>query len=35
LVLIERNVIRVEEGMLAQKFGAQWLEYQKRTRRWL
>ena len=35
VVLIERNVIRIEEGMLAQKFGAQWLEYTKRTRRWL
>jgi protein-S-isoprenylcysteine O-methyltransferase Ste14 len=33
--LIERNVIRVEEGLLAKKFGAQWLEYKKRTRRWL
>jgi len=35
IVLIERNVIRLEEGMLAEKFGAQWLEYKKRTRRWL
>ena len=35
VVLIERNVIRVEEGMLAQKFGTEWVEYTKRTRRWL
>jgi protein-S-isoprenylcysteine O-methyltransferase Ste14 len=35
VALIERNVIRVEEGILAAKFGAQWVEYKKRTRRWL
>jgi protein-S-isoprenylcysteine O-methyltransferase Ste14 len=34
-VLIERNVIRVEERMIAEKFGEQWVEYKKRTRRWL
>ena len=24
-----------EERMLAEKFGAQWVEYEKRTRRWI
>ena len=35
VILIERNVIRFEERMLAEKFGAQWVEYEKRTRRWI
>jgi protein-S-isoprenylcysteine O-methyltransferase Ste14 len=35
VVLIQRNVIRVEEGILAAKFGARWVEYKQRTRRWL
>ncbi len=35
MVLIERNVIRVEEAILAEEFGARWLEYKQRTRRWL
>jgi protein-S-isoprenylcysteine O-methyltransferase Ste14 len=35
VILIERNVIRFEERMLAEKFGAQWAEYEKRTRRWI
>jgi protein-S-isoprenylcysteine O-methyltransferase Ste14 len=35
VILIERNVIRFEERLLADKFGEQWVEYKKRTRRWL
>ncbi len=35
VILIERNFIRFEERMLAKKFGEQWLEYKKRTRRWV
>ena len=35
VILIERNVIRFEEHMLAEKFGVQWVEYEKRTRRWI
>lgn len=35
VVLIERNVIRFEENLLAQKFGPRWVAYKQRTRRWL
>jgi len=35
LVLIEKRFITVEERMLAKKFGAQYLTYTKKTRRWL
>ena len=33
--LIDRTYIRVEEEMLAEKFGAAWEQYKSRTRRWL
>jgi protein-S-isoprenylcysteine O-methyltransferase Ste14 len=33
--LIGRAYIRVEERMLAEKFGAVWQEYSRKTRRWL
>jgi protein-S-isoprenylcysteine O-methyltransferase Ste14 len=33
--LIDRTFIRVEERMLAEKFGASWEQYKSRTRRWL
>jgi protein-S-isoprenylcysteine O-methyltransferase Ste14 len=34
-ILIERNFIRMEEGMLAGKFGPSWQEYRQKTRRWI
>ena len=34
-VLIERNVIRVEERIIAENFGELWLGYKKKTHRWL
>ncbi len=34
-VLIERNVIRVEERILSDKFGEQWMGYKKKTHRWV
>jgi protein-S-isoprenylcysteine O-methyltransferase Ste14 len=33
--LVDRCFIRVEERMLAETFGAAWLAYSGRTRRWL
>lgn len=35
LILIEKRFITVEERMLAKKFGVQYLNYTKKTRRWL
>ena len=32
--LVDRKFIRVEEGMLAKKFGSSWEQYKSRTRRW-
>jgi protein-S-isoprenylcysteine O-methyltransferase Ste14 len=32
---VDRTFIRVEEGMLAKKFGTVWEQYKSRTRRWL
>ena len=32
--LVDRRFIRVEEGMLAKKFGSSWEQYKSRTRRW-
>ena len=34
-ILIDRTYIRVEEQMLAEKFGAKWQAYKIKTRRWL
>jgi protein-S-isoprenylcysteine O-methyltransferase Ste14 len=34
-ILLERSFIRVEEGMLARKFGPKWEAYKAKTRRWL
>jgi protein-S-isoprenylcysteine O-methyltransferase Ste14 len=34
-LLLDRNYIRVEERMLAEKFRAAWEAYKKKTRRWL
>ncbi len=34
-VLMDRKFIAVEERMLAEKFGAEWDEYKRSTRRWL
>lgn len=34
-LLMERAFIVVEERMLAQKFGQAWLDYKRRTRRWV
>ncbi len=33
--LIDRTYVRVEEGMLAKKFGTTWDAYKAKTRRWL
>jgi len=33
--LIDRTFIRVEERMLAEKFGTSWEQYKSRIRRWL
>jgi protein-S-isoprenylcysteine O-methyltransferase Ste14 len=35
IILIERMYIRVEEYMLAEKFGTSWEQYKSKTRRWL
>jgi protein-S-isoprenylcysteine O-methyltransferase Ste14 len=35
IVLMEIIYIRVEERMLAEKFGPAWMEYKKKVRRWL
>lgn len=35
IILIDRAFIRVEERMLAVKFGPAWSEYRKKTRRWI
>ena len=32
---VDRIFIKVEEGMLAKKFGTAWKQYKSRTRRWL
>jgi len=34
-ILIDRIYIKVEERMLAEKFGSDWKAYKERTRRWL
>ena len=34
-ILIDQIYIRVEERMLAEKFGAKWQTYKTKTRRWL
>jgi protein-S-isoprenylcysteine O-methyltransferase Ste14 len=34
-LLIERNFIRKEEGMLATRFGPAWQDYRQKTRRWI
>jgi len=34
-ILMDRMYITVEEGMLAEKFGAEWEKYRQSTRRWL
>ena len=35
VILIDRNYIRAEEYMLAEKFGAKWESYKATTRRWI
>ena len=35
VVLMDRGFIKAEEQMLLEKFGAAWLEYTKKTRRWI
>ena len=35
VVLMDWVFIRVEEGMLAQRFGDQWLDYKQRVRKWI
>jgi protein-S-isoprenylcysteine O-methyltransferase Ste14 len=35
VIMIERNFIRFEERLLAQKFGEEWVKYKKSTRRWI
>ena len=35
VILIDTTYIRVEEQMLAEKFGASWETYKSRARRWL
>jgi len=35
VVFIDRTYVRVEEKMLAEKFGAVWVGYKSKTRRWL
>jgi protein-S-isoprenylcysteine O-methyltransferase Ste14 len=35
VILIDSAYVTVEERMLAEKFGAKWEEYKRRTRRWL
>lgn len=34
-ILLDRRFVVVEERMLAEKFGAAWERYRRRTRRWL
>jgi len=34
-ILMDRMFIKVEERMLAEKFGAEWEAYKRSTRRWL
>lgn len=34
-ILIDRMYITVEERMLAEKFGPDWIAYKEKTRRWL
>jgi protein-S-isoprenylcysteine O-methyltransferase Ste14 len=34
-ILIDRIYITVEERMLAEKFGSDWIAYKEKTRRWL
>ena len=34
-IFLDRRFIRVEEEMLAEKFGDAWQTYRGRTRRWL
>ena len=34
-ILIDRTYIKVEERMLAEKFGTRWEAYKAKTRRWL
>ncbi len=35
VAVIDKTFVRVEEQMLAEKFGASWKQYQLTTRRWL
>jgi protein-S-isoprenylcysteine O-methyltransferase Ste14 len=35
VALIDRTFVKVEERMLAEKFGVSWKHYQSMTRRWL
>jgi protein-S-isoprenylcysteine O-methyltransferase Ste14 len=35
IILIDRNYVKTEERMLAEKFGASWEAYRAKTRRWL
>ena len=35
VILMDRMYIRVEERMLAEKFGTEWEDYKRSTRRWL
>ena len=35
VILIDRNYIRAEEYMLAEKFGEKWESYKATTRRWI
>ncbi len=35
VAFIDKTFVRVEEQMLAEKFGASWKQYQLTTRRWL
>jgi len=34
-ILMDRRFVRVEERMLAERFGEEWARYQGRVRRWL
>ena len=34
-ILMEVIFIRIEESMVAEKFGDEWIEYKKSTRKWL
>jgi protein-S-isoprenylcysteine O-methyltransferase Ste14 len=35
VIILDKTYVRVEERMLAEKFGASWKYYQSLTRRWL